>query len=164
MTNEKLGRNVTDQVVKFTEFISQGLIYVDDLMEEHDWEEDPDLSVDWIFINWEFFLGRELLGLGGGKLATLYGGRSTRPSFQKGVKFAVFAEPMSGTVDHRSKCIISNKNELKVIGFITCFDSVYGYYSPFNIVSLIEDATENKYDVSIKQLQFYLREIECVKE
>lgn len=163
MTNGKIRKHVTDQVIEFTKFISQGLIYVDDLMEEHDWDEDGYLIDDWLSVNWDFFLGREIMGFGSKLVPFLvHHLDDVVDELQASRKLMVLAKPDRGTACLKANCLVPDENLLRVWWFVTFCNECYGFYPPFNIVELKDNLTKKKYYVPIKQLQFYLSEIDGV--
>lgn len=54
--------DVTYQVIRFRDFLVTSWASLDILMTHHNWDDDIWFSEDWIQVNWEFFMERELLG------------------------------------------------------------------------------------------------------
>ncbi len=55
--------DITQHVEKFRGFLNiswDHVIY--NIMEDHDWDEDGDLIDDWMQVNWELLVEREILG------------------------------------------------------------------------------------------------------
>lgn len=54
--------DITYQVRHFRDFLVSAWPYLDQMMNNHDWEDDGWFSDEWIQANWEFLIERELLG------------------------------------------------------------------------------------------------------
>lgn len=54
--------DITSHILNFRNFLNSSWPWLDALMEVHDWDEDGDFTLDWLQVNWEFLVERELLG------------------------------------------------------------------------------------------------------
>jgi hypothetical protein len=61
---EEFPIDITYQVKSFRDFLVASWPLLDTLMKGHDWGEDVCFSDEWIQVNWEFLIERELLGEG----------------------------------------------------------------------------------------------------
>src|SRR5258708_3964922 len=59
---EHLPVDVTGHISKFRKFLNTTWPCLDDLMEDHNWDDDLDLIDDWLQVNWQLLVERELLG------------------------------------------------------------------------------------------------------
>ncbi len=76
---DELPLDVTDQILKFRDFFIICWPQLDKFILEHDWDDDVDFIDDWIQVNWEFLVERELLGKEGYLLPLNLGSRITQP-------------------------------------------------------------------------------------
>lgn len=53
--------NVTEHILKFRHFLLSSWNDLDLLMEDHDWDDDVNFTFDWLQVNWEFLVERQLL-------------------------------------------------------------------------------------------------------
>ncbi len=54
--------DITHQITHFRDFLVASWPFLDLMMKQHNWEEDGWFSDEWIQVNWEFLVERELLG------------------------------------------------------------------------------------------------------
>jgi hypothetical protein len=54
-------KNINGHIMKFIKFLNVSELIVDELMADHDWEQDVNLSLEWMQANWELLVERELL-------------------------------------------------------------------------------------------------------
>ena len=59
------GLNVTGQIYLFRDFLVSAWPHLDLMMNNHDWDTDEKFIGEWIQVNWEFLVERELLGKNG---------------------------------------------------------------------------------------------------
>src|SRR5947207_13788417 len=59
---EHLPVNITTHIRKFRDFLNACWPNLDDLMADHDWDDDGWFIDNWMQVNWELLVERELLG------------------------------------------------------------------------------------------------------
>ena len=62
------GVNITEQICLFRNFLVSAWPYLDLMMKNHDWDNDGRFVGEWIQVNWELLVERELLGKNHGTL------------------------------------------------------------------------------------------------
>ncbi|MDB6081208.1 MAG: hypothetical protein JWO53_480 [Chlamydiia bacterium] len=58
---ENLPVNVTEHITKFRDFLCICWPSIDSLMADHDWSNDGKFTLNWLEVNWELLVERELL-------------------------------------------------------------------------------------------------------
>ncbi|MCH1430721.1 MAG: hypothetical protein GWP59_08715 [Chlamydiales bacterium] len=162
--NETYGKtDLTKQIFIFRDFLVASWPYLDDLMDNHDWEDDGWFIQDWLDINWQHLVGREVLGKGNGYITNL-SPFSPKSSFMEGPIYSVIAKSRNNEplLDLRGKEKILNDDDLRLSGFCTIYEEVgFGLYPPFDIATLTMGNTSKprQYEVELDKLEFHLKEL-----
>lgn len=148
---------VTDQVLKFRDFLISCWGNLDKLMENHDWEDDGKFTREWIQANWEFLVERELLG-GKACLSTLeWCDRITQGKSHK-LYGVVCKVPTDYKLRDLLKETLNYENEdLLLFGFRTQTESIFGVYPPFDYAEIRTSNKKKIYVVPLDLCQFHLK-------
>ena len=154
---------VNQQIEQFRQFLIAAWPSLDNLMENHDWDDDGNFLDQWVQVNWEFLVERELLEPNQ-FLSTFefvfFGSRLTHPNAK--ATHAVICKPKEGRflIDDKTNKPIPDGLKLIFQGLRKKIETAYGLYPPFNFVRLI--ALENKsiFNVSIHEIDFHLEQID----
>lgn len=129
---------------------------VDALMENHDWENDLELSEDWWKASWELFVERELFF--GHYLGSLSINMNSRVISPKALAdYVIVAKSKQAQL----KTVLTNEvvpilNGLRIIGFLSVYkETNFGYYPPFDVAELYNDKNKTRYCVWLKDLVFF---------
>lgn len=156
----ELPKNITEHIKNYRNFLNASWPFLDDLMVNHDWDEDEDFIGDWLQVNWEFLVERELLG-GNGFLTqfstTYLSGRITQPEAKP--NYTVIAKFEREVIDIRKQSIIQFDKDLRLYGFSTFKNGGFGLYPPFDLADLVIDSKKEIFTVPINDLIFYLKSI-----
>ena len=153
--------DITHHITLFRKFLNISWDYVVyNLMDQHDWDNDGDLIDDWMQINWELLVGRELLG----KELTLtqfsithLSGNILNPNIEP--DFMVIGKPKDDyIVDVKSSKKIQYKGMLRLFLLKTKNpnSNSFSFGPPFEIACLIDIKTEELYHVLFDNLSFCL--------
>ncbi|MBA3238015.1 MAG: hypothetical protein H0T62_06650 [Parachlamydiaceae bacterium] len=149
--------DITSHIVMFRNFLNISWPFVDVLMENHDWEEDGNFIDDWIQINWEFLIEREILGKGK-YLATLeWNSRITFPDER--AKYEIACE-ITTQLEMKDWILKSNNYEgedLLLFGFRSPINASYGLYPPFDFVEVRSFEKVKTYIVPLDCCNFWLK-------
>lgn len=158
--------NITIQVQKFRNFLVASWPYLDDLMDEHDWDEDVDFIDDWLQVNWKFFVGRELLSK---KDLLLFWNLNQHcdhlnwdliQQYEEQKIYTVFVET-SETIDFRTQESISLAEKYRMGGFYSMQRwEGYDVNPPFDLIAIINDQTKESFLVPLDTAEFFLEEID----
>ena len=113
--------DITGQVQKYREFLNISWNYVYcQILHHHDWNRDSDFLDDWMQINWEILVERELLGVNQ-SLSQLSGIARGKSFFKPGIEpdYIVIAQLDFGTIDIHADKINPNDRRLRLYGFLT---------------------------------------------
>jgi hypothetical protein len=155
---EKLHINVTPLIKKFAEFLCHSVPIVDDLMINHEWEDDSDLRDDWEHANWELLVERELFN-NEHFLCSLSHQRDIRIIQANKIPDYVIVARKKRDEDPLgvlTKEPIPIKNGLRVIWFVSVYEGRgFGFYPPFDVIHLLNDKTKKNYYVKIDEVDFF---------
>lgn len=140
----------------FREFLIVALPHLDNVMEEHDWDDDPGLSDDWEQMNWEMLVERELFG-SDAQLSPLSIWMDKSYFNDEKKHFIVVTKLNSEFLDVRTQKILPTGVPLRFTGFRGPSKlGGFGFYSPFNAVSLYDKEKKDFYTIINEGLEFYL--------
>lgn len=157
---DNLPADITNHIMLFREFLNiswDHVIYK--IMDEHDWDDDGNFIYNWMQINWELLVERELLG----KSFNLSQFSSTHLSdniLHPNVKpdFMVVGKSSRDLIDIRSGKEISKNQTLRLFTFKThTYESKgFAFGPPFEVAGLIDIETNELYHVLFEELSFWL--------
>lgn len=156
-----LPQDITQHILFFRDFLNiswDHVIY--NLMNQHDWDNDGDLIDDWMQVNWELLLERELLGkdLTLTQFSTTH---LTKNILKNDIEpnFMVICKPKNNSMlDAKSNKEILNKGCLRLFSLKTkCSKSnSFSFGPPFEIACLIDVETSELYHVLFDKVYFVL--------
>jgi hypothetical protein len=146
-------QNINHHITKFLKFLNIGDVLVEDLMGDHDWDNDSFLPMEWMQANWKLLVQREILG------ENCY-----LPPFFGSVRLFNRDKPTT----HNLVAKIKNDPESSygLGSFLTQIDvGKYWYKPPYNIAHLYLLADQNKssrdpYYFPIDKVDFFIVEYE----
>ncbi len=153
--------NVTSQILKFRNFLLDSWHDLDLLMSNHNWDDDGGFISEWLQVNWEFLVERELLEKN--RFLTPYAfinKRITHPSARATNEIVIFSESNNAMIDASTRKVISSPLKLHFGGFVSKVDSGYGIYPPFDYVTALEQNKKQIYELHIKDVRFALCDID----
>lgn len=150
--------DVTGQILKFREFLLDSWSCLDSLMANHDWDEDVNFMDDWIQINWEFLVERQLLQEN--ERLKPYSSffpesRITYPSSKTTHLIVCSQKENKNLFDYAKGQPIIHK-ELVFSGFVNKMNPGFGCYPPFNYVTGFTLDKKSYYRLFIEDVSFYL--------
>ncbi len=150
--------DITRQINLFRNFLIAAWPSLDSLMDNHDWEDDGMFTCEWLQVNWEFLVEREILGKNGSltEFSVLYSGKRVTEGINP--VYSVIAKPQKNITvyDLKKECIVPFSKDLRLFGFYTFKDGGYGIYPPFELAALMLNPKEI-FVVPIQDLNFYLK-------
>ncbi len=154
--------DVTYQVTRFRDFLVASWASLDILMTHHNWDDDVWFSFEWIQVNWEFLMERELLG-NGNYLIPLDGtNRITFPEQQATYKVICDINKSVELRDWKKKTLNYEGEELFICGFRSRSDMSFGLYPPFDFVRIRTAGMKKLYTVPFDSCTFLLKPIQEV--
>lgn len=152
--------NVTSQILKFRDFLVHSWPDLDRLMENHDWDEDGAFMLNWLQVNWEFLVKRELLKKNGFlKTYTYSDHRITNPHAVATHEIICRVKSDSLFVDDRTGLMIPKGTKITFGGFIAKLCPGYGCYPPFDYVTIFTAEKKHMYKLALKDVDFFLSPI-----
>ncbi|CUI18081.1 hypothetical protein PNK_p0027 (plasmid) [Candidatus Protochlamydia naegleriophila] len=149
---------VNQQIEHFRQFLIAAWPSLDNLMENHDWDDDGDFIDKWLQVNWEFLVERELLGPN--NYLNSYGFfkalRVTNPDAR--ANYQIICKPKNNLIliDNKTKIPISKEHELIFKIFLSQYETTYGLYPPFDYACLKSIGNKEHFYVSIQDIEFNL--------
>ena len=151
--------NITKQVNLFVDFLVKSWPSLDDLMYDHDWDEDGYFSSNWMQVNWEFLVERELIK-GQGFLTEIEGSaRVTYPQAKATHKVLCKVKDPVILIDWIKKTENHEGEYLILEGFLTPVETSFGLYPPFDYVDIRTIDNKKIYRAPLNQCQFYITSI-----
>ncbi|MDB6081213.1 MAG: hypothetical protein JWO53_485 [Chlamydiia bacterium] len=153
--------DVTEHITKFRDFLCICWPSIDSLMDDHDWDNDGGFFSDWLAVNWELLVERELL-CGKGFLKpfgiTHLDSRVIFPN-QKPTH-AVYAKSNNLLFDMRKPPVsLPTDQKLRLFSFGSSKKN-FGLHPPFDVAAVFADISKKYFYVLFKELQFYIDSIE----
>lgn len=152
------------QIEYFRQFLIAAWPHVDNLMENHDWDDDGEFIDEWLQVNWEFLIEREFLGPN--KFLLLFGDAKKRiTNTQSEANCMIVCKPKNNSffIDNKTNDFTHNV-KLRFEGFLnrveTLYGPSYGLYPPFDFAVLREFENKKFYYVNIEEIDFYIEEID----
>lgn len=148
--------NVTSFVLRFLEFLNNTGKCINDLMNEHDWDNNDDFSLDWMEANWKFLLENEFLS--GNGFVTPYSILVDKKMLVKSSKplYSVFAEWNEEVKDVKSCKIIDKQDRFRFL----CFTNITDLNTPYKYAELYSDRTQKRFYVEIDKIVFIFEPFE----
>lgn len=157
---DKLPCDITGHINTFRGFLNASWPFLDALMKDHDWDDDGGFIGEWLQVNWEFFVERELLG-NFGYLTPLsvpiHNIRVTKP--EANPSYTVLAMPEKALLDAENQLVVPFDKSLRLFSFITPIRGGFGFYPPFDYANLVVDTEKKLFTVPINELKFYLTKL-----
>jgi len=147
-------RDITEHIKNFREFLNASEPFVDLLMNNHDWDEDATLSIDWLEENWKLLVERELLQ--GDATITPFLGASL--SLVGSKDFAVVVASSNNLFDVQNNQMVpfDKYKYLRFGGLSTKIPGGYSIGIPYDLAHLIVDEKRDDFRVPFGSLRFYL--------
>jgi hypothetical protein len=124
--------NVNSQLKSFLKFLNLSRGVLDELMENHDWNDDAEFIFDWMAVNWELLVQREILG----EYASM------PPVFSQQLILNSQIKPTHNLI---VKLRDNPEATFALTGFVSKAESgVYHYMPPFDVADLCDIAVQNK--------------------
>ena len=128
--------DITYQVRHFRDFLVSAWPYLDQMMNNHDWEDDGWFSDDWIQVNWEFLIERELLGISRYLAPLSRNQRITFPEVSATYKIVCDVNKIVELRDWPKKRLNYEGEELFICGFRTRRSISFRLYPPFDFIEV----------------------------
>lgn len=147
---------LTKQLELFRQFLVSNMPYLNDFMKNHDWDSDMDLTLDWIQVNWELLVERELLGKDKylTPLSTPLSVRITNKNVNP--NYSVVTQILKNLPDLKTGKNLPKNTPLRFLGFCSAVKNGFGLYPPFDLADLVLDSTKESFVVPFAELEFYL--------
>ena len=161
MNNQFNGMDVTNQISLFRNFLNVALPSLNSLMKNHDWDDDGWFTEEWLQVNWEYLVEREILGKDDGSLTTFslsHLSERFTPSNSTFV-YGVFAYPKKNCnpLDVKKNIKPPFNNSLRFFSLSSTYKyGGYGLYPPFDFANLVLDSTRELFLVPFAELDFHL--------
>ncbi|MFZ0564943.1 MAG: hypothetical protein WAM28_01955 [Chlamydiales bacterium] len=156
MTKNISSTELTEQIDLFRQLLVSSWPHLDNLMEHHDWDHDMDLILDWIQVNWELLVERELLGKGN-YLTPMSVPLSMRVINNNiAPNFSVVTQVSRDILDLKTGKTLPKNCTLRFCGFCSAQEKGFGLYPPFDLASLVLDSTKELFIVPFSNLEFCL--------
>jgi hypothetical protein len=156
MNNPISSNRLTQQVELFRKFLIYNSPILDKMMDQHNWDNDMDLMLDWIQVNWELLVERELLGKElfltplSIPMKTRVTNKDARPNF------SVNTHIEKDVVDLKKGAIIPKNKTMRFCGFCSSLNNGFGLYPPFDLATLYLDLTRETFITPVLDVKFYL--------
>lgn len=156
--------NITKHIRKFQKFLVVCDPYVRELMEDHDWDEDPRLFGDWVQVNWELLVEREILE--GHYFLTSFSegyveNRITSPEETPDYTVAGrSAAPLLDICSNKMVSLDNKKMQFQLFSLVSR-DSLgrLSMTAPYDIAYLIESKSRQMVAVDFASLEFYIEKL-----
>ena len=151
--------NITKQVNLFTDFLVKSWSSLSDLMDDHDWDDDGDFTSDWMQVNWEFLVERELIKGQGFLTEIEWSARVTYPQAKATHKVICKVKDPVILIDWIKKTENHEGEDLILEGFLTPVETSFGLYPPFDYADIRTIDNKKIYRAPLNQCQFYITSI-----
>lgn len=139
-------KDITQQINLFRKVLIFSWPFVKNIIDNHDWNNDPYLVNDWIQVNWELLIERELLGRHQWSTPLSPSGyrilnRNSKPTY------TITTLLDQSIPDLQTGKLLACEQHLRLVGFCTTLDwgkGKYGLFPPFDAVHLIDDSKRTK--------------------
>ncbi len=158
--------NVTEQILGFRKFLLDSWADLDQLMNNHDWENDDAFIDEWMQVNWEFLVERQLLKKNGvlSPFALFYNKKRVTNTLT-GNKYLIVCKPKHGNffTDDKTEKKISSEQNLILRTFLKKVDTSYGLYPPFDYAGVVSEDKKNFFYFFVNDIEFFMKKEEDVK-
>ncbi|HEY4832190.1 MAG TPA: hypothetical protein VIH61_06485, partial [Waddliaceae bacterium] len=124
------GENVTNQIALFRDFLNVVWPSLNALMAKHNWDDDGCFTDEWLQLNWEYLVERQIFGKGNGALSTfsMMDGSDRIFSHASNCVYGVIAYPKNNCdpIDVKKKIKPPFSKGLKLFSFRTYKGGAYG--------------------------------------
>ncbi|MFT5318007.1 MAG: hypothetical protein ACI8RA_001268 [Chlamydiales bacterium] len=154
------GLDVTKQINLFRDLLSSSWPKIDLLMEDHDWDADFGIAYDeWIQVNWELFVEKELLPEGSYLRSLSNTGASRVTHKEVEADFSVIARTTRVTHCLDTNESVSKNEEFCLFGFVSQIEGGgWQWRPPFDFAKLISCSGKRKfYRLGVEDLSFFLK-------
>ena len=154
---ESLPIDVTEHIKKFILFLTACWPSLDELMEQHDWDEDGGFIDDWLQLNWEILVEREILENNGflTPLSVPMAARVINTNAQ--ANYSIVTYISRDLLDYKTKRNLSKNYAIRFFGFCSALkQGGFGLYPPFDLAHLVLDSTKELFIAPFSDLEFYL--------
>lgn len=159
--------NVTEHILKFRHFLLSSWNDLDLLMEDHDWHDDGDFTDDWLQVNWEFLVERQLLkGTGFLNTIGIYSEQPRITSPQAQCTHLILCTVKDGK--ELIDCFSGTKLPKESMLLFRCFyknqGTNLGLYPPFDHVEVTSlFGKKERFCFKVNEVDFFLCPIEDIK-
>lgn len=152
--------NVTSQILKFRDFLVHSWSDLDRLMENHDWDDDGDFTHEWVQVNWEFLVERELLEKKGFLKSYIFDDyRVTWSGMAPTHEIICKSKSRNELVADQTQLSIPLDTKLQFGGFVTRRNPGYGWYPPFDYITVFTPKKKRMYELAVNDVDFFLCQI-----
>lgn len=146
------GKNITNFVLKFLEFINKSGVCVDDLMVAHDWDNDGFFSIHWMQANWKFLIENEFLSEK--DCITPFSILVNEKFIVENKKslYCVFVEWRGDIKDMKSNVIIEKSDKYRLLSFTNVTD----LNPPYKFAEIYCDRIKNRFAVEVDKVDFIM--------
>lgn len=154
-------RDVTNYVLKFRNFLVMCWPAFDDILMTHDWDDDMDFFDEWLRVNWELLVERQLQIENGAIQPYEFCCNTDIPHVLKPeqpITHFILCQALSDKSvlkDIKSDKFLSGEEKF----IFSCLLSEDGFYPPFDHVSATDFQRRNIYKLKIDSLKFGLFKI-----
>ncbi len=148
---------VTAQIIKFRDFLVHSWNDLDLLMANHDWDDDGSFISQWLQVNWEFLVERELLEKKG--FLKSYSNLDFRITHRDALpthEIICSSKENKQLVDDKTQYIIPATTTLVFGGFVKKIQGGYGCYPPFDFVTAFIQNKRQYYRIPVVDIDFYM--------
>jgi hypothetical protein len=130
-------------------------------MEKHDWDDDGSFICEWLQVNWEFLIERELLEKNGFLKSYTYDNfRITHPNAIPTHEIICKPKANKQLIDDKTKAIIPAEKTLGFAGFKRKLERGYGFYPPFDFLTAFTQDRKYFYLFFVPDVEFIMRPID----
>ncbi len=149
--------NVTTHILKFRDFLVHSWPDLDRIMENHDWDDDVGFTDDWLQVNWEFLVERELLvNKGFLKSYTNLSFRITHAAALATHEIICTPKTNKPLINDKTQLAIPEDTVVAFGGFVNKFEGWYGCYPPFDFLTVFKQNKRDYFHISVDSVDFYL--------
>ena len=160
--------DITEHINKFRNFLDiSGWHIYHVIMEKHDWHDDGDFDSDWLQVNWEMLVGRELLGKNYtlSSFSVFYGSNSI---LHKGrdPDFVVICKVKKDQINAINKRPIPENCILRLYSFNTFEPQApcFSFSPPFDFACLVDIKTNELFTIPFSDGRYFLYAADSFKD
>ena len=148
--------DITNHIIKFRNFLNASWPCLDELMDNHEWDDDGGFIDDWIQCNWEFLVERELLNKQGHLFPLEWNSRITEYRGQRLYQITCTIKKDIELIDWIKKINNYENEKLLLSGFRTKHETSFGLYPPFDYVEIRSKDKKKIYIIPFSSCRFIL--------